>query len=84
MQSAFDLLATDGHMPVDSDEEYARLIIHAALDGKVLLVESYPNPGDGTALSEKEHDEAREAWYQIGEAKRLGYLIQVWPAKEES
>lgn len=50
---------------------------------KVLLVESYPNPGDGTALSPEEYDEAHEAWFEIGRAKEAGYLVQVWPTAEE-
>lgn len=74
-----------GYEPLtfEMEQTMANEIVDAALGSKVLLVESYPNPGDGTALSEEEHDEAHEAWYQIQEAERLGYLVQVWPLKEE-
>ena len=49
-----------------------------------LYRESYPNPGDGSALSPKDHDEAHEAWYQVGLAKERGYLIRVWPEEGTS
>ncbi len=63
----------------DRLEADMRRMFTSVFRDRILLVETYPNPGDGTALSEEEHDEAHEAWYQIREAKRLGYLEQVWP-----
>ncbi len=47
-----------------------------------MLREKYPPAGDGTWLSETDESEAYEAYQQIQEYKRQGYLMPVEPDYE--